>query len=585
MIGVAGSDWLGAQQARTEFLTSGSVADGAVGLDVLNSWRRSKASSVGPDRLLDQCARDVDADTPLTRAAAAVLQRLADDMGQHALGIVLTSTDGVVLDRIVTDRALLDTLDEVQLARGYSYAEQVTGTNGIGTSLEAGRATFIRGGEHYVGVLTSLACAGTPIRDPVTRRVIGVVNLTSWASESDPLQFALAKNVGVQIEDRLSALKSEGTAMLLEAYHRQTRRHPGRVLAIGGDLVLMNPLLRQSVEPADQAALLDIVTELLEITGASAAYPILPSGGALRISTLERTDAGGRAGGVFLVQTQSRHEQSAAPVVPLCIPGLAGRSCSWQHCVHEMERHCRDRSWVIVTGERGAGRARLAQAVARYVAPKRTLGVFRPAGYGSADDFVTEIQSRTDSDDFAVVLADIDDLPDYALESLATVLQARAGSGWIAATTGQGRSPAVDTFVTPFFAHTVVVPPLRHRPDDIVELVPMLLRELTSGADVQLAPEALRQLTKLPWPGNVAQLRRVLAEAVAAQRSGTIGLDKLPAECRALARRKLTPLEALERDAIVQSLLENDNDKAAAAKALGMSRATIYRKIKQFGIS
>ena len=51
-----------------------------------------------------------------------------------------------------------------------------------------------------------------------------------------------------------------------------------------------------------------------------------------------------------------------------------------------------------------------------------------------------------------------------------------------------------------------------------------------------------------------------------------------------MSRRKLTRLEAIERDAIVRSLSENDRNKAEAAKALGMSRATIYRKIKDFGI-
>ena len=95
----------------------------------------------------------------------------------------------------------------------------------------------------------------------------------------------------------------------------------------------------------------------------------------------------------------------------------------------------------------------------------------------------------------------------------------------------------------------------------------MLLRELTRGADVRLAPEAMRQLAKLPWPGNVAQLRKVLAETVALHRSGTIGAEKLPAECRSLARRRL---EALERDAIVRSLQENGGSKADAAEALGM---------------
>ena len=95
----------------------------------------------------------------------------------------------------------------------------------------------------------------------------------------------------------------------------------------------------------------------------------------------------------------------------------------------------------------------------------------------------------------------------------------------------------------------------------------------------------MRQLAKLPWPGNVAQLRKVLSEAVSLQRSGIIGADKLPAESRSLARRRLTQLEALERDAIVRSLQENGGSKAEAAEALGMSRATIYRKIKEFGIA
>ena len=133
-------------------------------------------------------------------------------------------------------------------------------------------------------------------------------------------------------------------------------------------------------------------------------------------------------------------------------------------------------------------------------------------------------------------------------------------------------------------AHRDVAAPvrLRHRIEDLEDLVPLLLRELTRAADVRLGPEAMRQLTKLPWPGNVAQLRKVLAETVTLQRSGTIGVDKLPAECRSLARRRLTQLE---RNAIVRSLHENGGSKADDAEALGRSRATIYHKIKEFGIA
>jgi transcriptional regulator of acetoin/glycerol metabolism len=112
----------------------------------------------------------------------------------------------------------------------------------------------------------------------------------------------------------------------------------------------------------------------------------------------------------------------------------------------------------------------------------------------------------------------------------------------------------------------------------------MLLTHMSRG-EVKFDSAAMRQLSKLPWPGNIGQLRDVLTETLGRQRSGVIGVDKLPTHCRSITRRKLTRLEAMERDAIVRSLSENEGNKAEAAEALGMSRATIYRKIKDYGIA
>jgi len=84
---------------------------------------------------------------------------------------------------------------------------------------------------------------------------------------------------------------------------------------------------------------------------------------------------------------------------------------------------------------------------------------------------------------------------------------------------------------------------------------------------------------------DVSQLRRVLIKTVAHQRSGIVSADKLPPECRSVTRRKLTQMEALERDAIVRSLQDNGGDNQEAARALGMSRATIYRKINDYSIA
>jgi transcriptional regulator of acetoin/glycerol metabolism len=68
------------------------------------------------------------------------------------------------------------------------------------------------------------------------------------------------------------------------------------------------------------------------------------------------------------------------------------------------------------------------------------------------------------------------------------------------------------------------------------------------------------------------------------RRSGVIQPGDLPPETRTVSRRLLSPLEAMERDAIVRSLIDWDGNKIKAAEALGMSRATIYRKLHEYGI-
>ncbi|CAN5605146.1 transcriptional regulator MimR [soil metagenome] len=575
---------VGTRRAREQFLAAGALSVDAVNPGVLSSWRRSRDLQVHPDRVELPYLREPDTDTPLTHAAAPVLRRIADDLASQAVSVVLTSADGLVLDRIAADSKIERMLDDVHLARGYSYAEQFAGTNGIGTALETGKPAFIQGSEHYVGTLGRLACAGSPIREPVTRRVLGVIDLTCWAKQADPLLFVLAKSAGSQIEDRISAMNNETETALLDAYLKQCRRYPTGVLAIGGDVVLMNPYLRQALDAADQTALLDHAAEMARTSFTTTTVAELPSGASVKITTTERIAVGVRSDNVvFHVSlhaagsTQARGSQS--------IPRLAGRSSSFRRSCQQVERCYRDRDWVVIEGESGSGRTRVGQSVAQFVTPERTIRILRAESFDNTEAFVAEFEAETESDDFAVIIANVDALPDEALEPLSYVMQTRAGRGWIAATINSARhSPLVDMLVLPFFTHTVTVPALRHRIEDLDDLVPMLLGELTRGP-VRIDSEVKRQLSKLAWPGNVAQLRNMLAETVTRQRSGVIGIDMLPAECRSLTRRKLSRLEALERDAIVRSLSENDGNKIDAAEALGMSRATIYRKIKDFGIA
>jgi transcriptional regulator of acetoin/glycerol metabolism len=418
---------------------------------------------------------------------------------------------------------------------------------------------------------------------------MGAVNLSCAADQTYPLLLALATSASRHIEDRMRVVAHEGENALLAAYLQSARRSSSGVLAMGGDVVLMNSYLRRMLNGNDQAALLAHASDQLTSTLSGTALAVLPSGHIAKLSATDRFEMrGGRTNVVFHVDLSagtSWHPPRIGHPVNTHIPGLAGRNSAWLRCCEQVRQCCRDQDWVMLEGEKGSGRARLAQAVGQNVKPGRTVRVMRAETFSSAARFVAELAGESSDDDFAVVIADVDDIDEDTLESITSMLIARAGRGWIAATRSSTAPSAPLKQLLPLFTHTVTVPALRHRIDDLEELVPLLLREITQGADVRLAPDAMRQLSRLPWPGNVSQLRRVLTETVARQRSGIIGADKLPPECRSVTRRKLTQLEALERDAIVGSLQDNGGNKQKAAGALGMSRATIYRKLSDYGIT
>jgi transcriptional regulator of acetoin/glycerol metabolism len=135
-----------------------------------------------------------------------------------------------------------------------------------------------------------------------------------------------------------------------------------------------------------------------------------------------------------------------------------------------------------------------------------------------------------------------------------------------------------------FFASSVTVPALRHRAEDLHQLVPLLFDRLAPRRQVQCTPDALRTLVGYAWPGNVAQLQQVLSGALARRPVGDIRAEDLPAECFSYSHRVLTPLESLERDAIVEALRRSDGHRARAAKYLGVSRSSLYRKMRTYRI-
>ncbi len=572
--------------ARERFLSDDTDApDGWVSESISRSWRRSRSFNVHSDRLELPFVREPNLESPLMSAARPILDQLADDLSAEPVSIILTSPDGVVLSRAASSTRLRGMLDEVRLAPGYSYSEEHAGTNGIGTALETRQATLVRGSEHYAGCLADLSCAGVPIVHPVSGAVAGALDLTGWVDDGGPLLLTLAKSATAQIEQNMLAQASERESRLLQAYLACCRRSPqSMIMAISGDVVLMNRRLRLALDPGDQIALLEhAVDQTVETSNQRVST--LPSGRVVRLAPIAEywdESSGMAVFGVTVVDGATRPSPRGRPVRTR-LPGIVGSSSSWREACDRVARHTERQDWVAVSGEPGSGRrALLRAAAAEHLS--HSIRVFGSDDITSPEG-IDALATELDRDGFCVVIGDVDQLDELTQEAISDLVQGREQSGWIGVTVGDGaQADVAGAKVLPFFPHTVPIPPLRHRIEDLQELVPLLMRQLTRGGELTVSSEAMRQLSKYNWPGNVGELRQILREVVVHQRSGVIGVAQLPPRCRALSRHTLTRIEALERDAIVRSLEENGCNKLAAAAALGISRATIYRKIKQFGI-
>ena len=139
---------------------------------------------------------------------------------------------------------------------------------------------------------------------------------------------------------------------------------------------------------------------------------------------------------------------------------------------------------------------------------------------------------------------------------------------------------------------TIAVPPLRQRSSDLPKLVRYFLQKINQefglGVD-RVEPQAMERLAAHDWPGNVRELRNALTEAAMDSR-GPVLLAEAVAEALATAAPeptaspRLSTLEEVEHQHILYALNENDWNISATARALGISRPTLRKRMAHFSL-
>jgi len=137
------------------------------------------------------------------------------------------------------------------------------------------------------------------------------------------------------------------------------------------------------------------------------------------------------------------------------------------------------------------------------------------------------------------------------------------------------------------------VPPLRERSDDVLPLARILLESVAVRLHRKisgLTPAAADQLLRYEWPGNVRELENAMERAVALTRASRIDLEDLPEEVRqarprpSLASGQVRPLADVEKDYIVHALQVNGGNQTHTAQQLQIGSATLYRRLRQYGL-
>jgi DNA-binding NtrC family response regulator len=144
---------------------------------------------------------------------------------------------------------------------------------------------------------------------------------------------------------------------------------------------------------------------------------------------------------------------------------------------------------------------------------------------------------------------------------------------------------------------TVHLPPLRERRSDIPVLVHHFLDRYAKGSHIQVTAAAMKSLLHYDWPGNVRELENCVARAVTLGDGKTIDVADLPPAIRTeqtesgivaphdTTAMSTTALAEMERMTILRVFEQANGDKALAGKMLGISRATLYRKLKRYNIA
>ncbi|GAB1614938.1 sigma-54-dependent Fis family transcriptional regulator [Pseudomonas sp. NGC7] len=579
---------------------------------ILDSWRRSMdlyrldpGSQQGPrilsQSLLNECRERAEL---FLRIAGDAVARLHEQVRGADYCVLLTDAQGQTIDYRV-ESAIRNDCRKAGLYLGTCWSEGEEGTCGVAAVLTSKAPVTVHKRDHFRAAFIGLTCTAAPVFDPLGE-LLGVVDVSALRSPDDRrsqhLIRQLVEQTAREIENAFFMHSAQGHwVMRAHGTPGYVESQPDYLLAWDADgrLQAINSLARQRLVER-LGRLPEHIGELFDLgqlrCSNEASAQRLPGWGELygRVSAPQRRS-----------RPQPLHQAQDARIEQHLRLATRVKDCSLA---------------VLVQGETGSGKEvfarQLHQQSQRRKGPFVTLNcaaipesLIESELFGYVAGAFTGASSKgmqgllQQADGGTLFLDEIGDMPLNLQTRLLRVLaegevaplgaarRERVDIQVICAThrdlaamvaDGRFREDLYFRLANARFA----LPPLREREDRLGLIHQLLAEEAEAcGVEVVLADDALQALLLYRWPGNLRQLRQVLRYACAVSEGGWVRLEDLPQEVRgdAVASAEVDA-SSPARQLLLDALIRHRWKPADAARALGISRATLYRRVHEHRI-
>ena len=632
------------RRAHGQFLSKGRIPEGIVPDFIERSWRRSAAFGVAHDRIREIGRVDeadlrvvVSQYGSLINFAAPVMENLRHQLTGSGSVVLLCSGDGFILHSL-GDPDFLPKAQHVALKPGVSWAEEQKGTNAIGTAIAERKPVVVYAGHHYIRQNHFLACSATPVLDPFgdvagvlditcdyrwhQRHTLALVQIAVRVIERQMFQHRFCRDVVFNVHPERNYL---GSPFDVQMAFSEDGEFLAATPSTCSELNILPGAFRGRFEELFGASFEQILHRLGRVSPPVLQLRMQGDGRPVFLQLAQPANARTSIAGASLASAGEADPPVRAPAARLTLDTLGASDSAMLANVEKARRSLGRDIPILLEGETGSGKEWFARAI--HNSGARARGEFVALNCAAIPEALVETElfgheeagrrkngpgGIQRADGGTLFLDEIGEMPMPAQARLLRLLQERVVAL-------PGESPLeVDMALVCATHHrlatlvaagrfredlyyringmTLTLPPLRGRSDIARIARATLLEECGSARKADFSQEVIGLFERHPWPGNLRQLHSVVRAAVAMMDEGTllerrhlpedflVQLEHVP-ESRARASAPAAAiatesLEVIELHAIQETVRQNNGNMSAAARQLGVSRTTLYRKLR-----